>query len=333
MPNGPPFVALDTRSLPDAAQFEAWASALPAYEVSTRFPERGFSAQVRAWLLSPIVITHSILDPVRFRRTTAAAAADGQNSLTLQLFLTGRMRGCAGERVTIARAGEIALQDAARPFENTSTRTETVTVTLPRALLGEVLPNQDVHGLVLRGAPALLLATFLRQLPTALATMDVAAVARLPTIARDLLATAIVQATSSRPSPAATEPPVRERVSRFVGLHLNKRLSVSIIQNGVNASRASLYRAFAGKGGVMAFVLARRLDRVRRILNDRNDGRTIAEIAIATGFRSGAELGRAYRQRFGITPGTARRAASLSPQPTGPVQDQFRHWVEHEIDG
>lgn len=323
------YVEFDARKLPRAEQFGAWASAMPAYAVSVRDPARGFDARARAWMLPPLVITRSSLPPVRFKRTREDAVRDGLDSLTLQLFLSGRGRGYADDVSFRIDAGSIAIQDAARSIEATTTLTETVTVTFPRAFLDDVLPAHNVHGLVLKHGLARALAGFIRELPESLDGAEEEAIALIPKLFRDLLAA--VLGTTPTPSVATEQRPLRDRVHRYIVRNLCLPLTVEDICLATNTSRASLYRAFDNQGGVMNFVLNRRLDRARRLLNDRTDKRSIAAIAIACGFRDASEFGRAFRRRFGMAPSGIRLVRNAAHEPAIPSQVQFRGWIERDV--
>jgi AraC family transcriptional regulator, activator of mtrCDE len=75
------------------------------------------------------------------------------------------------------------------------------------------------------------------------------------------------------------------------------------------ASRATLVRLFQKMGGSapLAFLSELRLSLAHRRLVASRD--TLAEIADAVGYQSESAFSRAYRNRFGLAPGAARKAA------------------------
>ncbi|UZK67784.1 AraC family transcriptional regulator [Sphingomonas sp. M1-B02] len=322
----------DVSGLPRSEQFAAWASALPAYTATTSRPEQGFEAKVRAWFLPPIVVTLSSIGPARCRRTCETAVRDGLDSLTFQLLLAGRMRGQAEGVPFRAVPGDVAVQDAALTFESIATRMKCVTVTMPRAFLDEVAPGLDVHGMVLRDGLGALLSSFLRTLPDALDGAELEASASVPRLLRDLLAASLPAHAAAAAIDARR--PLRDKIRRYVAAEMHRPLSVDDLCAGLAVSRASLYRAFddegKGRGGVMAYVLEQRLLRARRLLTDPTASRSAGEVAAATAFRDVSELGRAYRRRFGITPGAARRSDHAKAPPAGAAEKRFRSWVEND---
>ena len=327
----PSYMEFNAADLPRGEQFAAWASALPAYTVTTLRPERGFEARVRAWFLPPVVVTLSWIGATRCRRTREAVVRDGLDSLTFQLLLAGRMYGRAEGVPFRAVPGDVAVQDAALTFESITTRMGCVTVTMPRAFLDEAAPGLDVHGMVLRDGLGALLSSFLRTLPDALDGAEADAAAAVPRLLRDMLAASLPAQAAAAAMGAGR--PLRDRIRRYVAAELHRPLTVDDLCAGLAVSRARLYRAFGdGRkgGGVMAYVLEQRLLRARRMLTDPVAPCQVAEVAAATAFRDASELGRAYRRRFGITPSVARRSDPAKPQPAGPVQERFRAWVEND---
>jgi AraC family transcriptional regulator, positive regulator of tynA and feaB len=64
---------------------------------------------------------------------------------------------------------------------------------------------------------------------------------------------------------------------------------------------------------IMRLVLARRLERCRRALEDPSQAhRTVSEIAYGWGFSDLTHFGRKFRAAFGLTPSDYRRRASFT---------------------
>jgi AraC-like DNA-binding protein len=84
-------------------------------------------------------------------------------------------------------------------------------------------------------------------------------------------------------------------------------LDVAQLARRVGVSRTRLYAAFAGGTGVGTAIRDARLDRVRqRLLSPADRGRTIEHIAMACGFTDYSTFVRAFRRRFGMSPGEWR---------------------------
>ncbi|WP_331313707.1 helix-turn-helix transcriptional regulator [Methylobacterium mesophilicum] len=67
-------------------------------------------------------------------------------------------------------------------------------------------------------------------------------------------------------------------------------------------SRSQLYRLFEPEGGVARYLARQRLAAVRAALDNPLEPRSIGAIAEAYGFGSGAQLSRAFRETYGLTP-------------------------------
>ncbi|MFI5031308.1 MAG: helix-turn-helix domain-containing protein [Reyranellales bacterium] len=68
-------------------------------------------------------------------------------------------------------------------------------------------------------------------------------------------------------------------------------------------SRVSLHPLPAAEGGIRAVLLTRRPDEALRLmLADRNDERSLIEIARCCGFGGTSQFSRAFRMRFGMPP-------------------------------
>lgn len=101
-------------------------------------------------------------------------------------------------------------------------------------------------------------------------------------------------------------------LKRYALAHLgDAALSPQAAARASYISVRQLHRAFAREGASFtAWVREERLRRCREDLADPQFGeRAAAEVAARWGFRSAAHFTRAFRARYGITPGEARRAS------------------------
>lgn len=92
--------------------------------------------------------------------------------------------------------------------------------------------------------------------------------------------------------------------------------------DALGMSVRKLHMLFAGEGHSFSeWLTLRRLDEARRLLDLPPGGaRSIADVALAVGFNDLSTFHRAFRQRFGSTPGEAReaaRAARATGRPAG----------------
>ena len=105
------------------------------------------------------------------------------------------------------------------------------------------------------------------------------------------------------------------------------------ICKALGLSRSTLYAACRSRGGVIAFIRQRRLERIHALLADPREHRRISEIAYQHGFTNAAHFSRSFRAAFGVSPHEARAdpgrhhdADAMDPA------SAYRTWV-HELAG
>lgn len=130
-------------------------------------------------------------------------------------------------------------------------------------------------------------------------------------IGHDLLAHLAGRHLGRRPSPAldgGLAPHIRRRVLDFIEAALDETLTLGRLAAMAGLSEYHFARMFRASVGLPphAYVLARRLDRARRLLAGTD--RPLAEIAAACGFTHPSHLTRHFRAAFGGPPGTWRAA-------------------------
>jgi AraC-like DNA-binding protein len=104
---------------------------------------------------------------------------------------------------------------------------------------------------------------------------------------------------------AATRTAIQSFVERLDTLP--DQLRVSALCHRFGVSRATLYRIFDADGGLMHYVRERQLRRALGVLTSpAHCHRRIIDIALQHGFATESSFIRAFRRRFGATPGEVR---------------------------
>lgn len=321
------YIEFDTAVLPPGERFDAWASAMPFYDVSAPDP-LAFEARVRAWFLPPLIVTESWLSPVHFVRTSDRIRLDRIDGVTLQYLVNGHYAGNAAGRAFVARTGDIAMQDRAQPLETIATSVHVITLTFDQAYLDDVLPGADVHGVVLRGGLAPMLRSALAVLPETLdaAGNDADEIARL---LLDLIAATLRRDGHYAAEDSSRDPALRDRVRRYVSRNLAASLDIASVCAALSVSRSSLYRAMEQEGGFAGYVQRRRLIRLHRLLRDPAERRPIARLAALYGFDDKSHFSRLFRQTFHCSPGSLReRRRAEDSAPDGTPQQIFNSWSD-----
>jgi AraC-like DNA-binding protein len=121
---------------------------------------------------------------------------------------------------------------------------------------------------------------------------------------------------------------VRRQIEQFIDQRLgDPALGASQIQAEMGLSRSSVYRLFEPTHGVARYIKMRRLARIRSILLENRDTRTLAGLAADFGFQSSAHFSREFHRQFGCAPSELRSGRSpLTPPPDndGSVNALFR---------
>ena len=114
-------------------------------------------------------------------------------------------------------------------------------------------------------------------------------------------------ALGTRPKEAIAPARLR-RIVQHIEENLGEKLVVEDLAQDAGLSRSHFSRAFQAATGEppQEFVIGRRLCRARDLLADTE--RSVADIAVATGFSSQAHLSTAFKKRLGVSPARYRDA-------------------------
>ncbi len=304
----PPHLRFDSADLPAEEQAAAHRVLHPAHEIEIGAPERGFAARVETWTLGAIALVVMEMDEAIFTRSPRLIAADGIDAYAILFSREGCWRGEFDGVAGSGGPGEALVYDLGRPNRVHAMRSRTVTLMLARDRLDEALPPFDLHGLVLREGPGGLICDHLEALAQRMPgvrTRDAPAVIRATF---NLVAACLEPYRAERAG--STDPtPLLPRAKRYIAAHLDGDLGVERLCSALGVSRTTLYRAFEPLGGVAAWVLQKRLQRIHTLLQRPGENRTLSELAYAYGFVSRDHFSRRFRAEYGCTASALRRDA------------------------
>lgn len=320
----------DSSTLPEDEQYAAYASGMVNFDVSR--PGGGpFAVRSLAWQVGKLVISHAESDAIRLDRPAERVCADRVDHLYVNYYYRGRFTFDCEAGARRGSPGSLVVIDMRQPCRLEIERNENVSIGIPRHLILDRLNGLDPHGMVVRGGAASLLGAMLRTLCTTLSRTMPAHTAAIERMVIDLVVTTLTDALRTSEARRARKEALASRARAYIDRHLGDDLDVHAICAALAVSRSSLYRAFGGDGGVQQQIRSRRLRRIRALLADPAETRSIAMLANATGFADKSHLTRAFKKAFGATPGAFRQAASMAPTPRAASDNdaarRFRKWV------
>ena len=281
-----------------------------------------------------LIDTHAT--DLEYDRTPGHIARGGLDHYHVTLCVEGEMQFSSGRREVTLRPGDICLLDMAQPnrtvLRGGGGRTHLIAVILQRAMLAPRLAHPD-------SATATLLPS---NHPHARLIASHFAALGLPQESRDDKAEATIEAIADLVAAAAggTADIAAgvERAERHLYLAMIKRriadnletdaLTAEELCRHFRISRASLYRLFEADGGLAHYVREQRLNLAfRELISPSSQDRRLIDLAVGMRFSSDSTFIRAFRRKFGLTPGELRELAENWLRETGaiPAVDTVLH--------
>ena len=302
--------------------FETWSAVIsPLFEPRACGPTRKTpTGSASGVIIGQIIIAKVIFSAQDFVRDAQRIRATPDHIL-LHLYLSGGFNGAVSGQQTAIGPGKVAIIDLAYPIETRAFASTTLSLIVPRRLLGDgplenLKPRLDPFRNDLLAAHI----QALQERSAQLSEDDVATtVADTVTFLKRLLAPATDDSLVERMTADADVLALMEAVIRD-NLALPE-LSPDWLALKLEISRASLYRLFASRGGIMRYVQERRLLAVQAALSDPLETRRLSRLAADLGFKSEAHFSRSFRARFGVPASRFRKMqldASATTQLTSP---------------
>ena len=297
-----------TTGLDEATAFATWSAVLaPLFEPRAAGPgKKTPTGSASGVIIGSIIIAKVAFTTQDFVRDAGRIAATPDH-LLLHLYLTGGFNGeITGQQTTIG-PGKVAMIDLAHPVNTRAFASNTISLIVPRVLLGDA-PLQ-------RMKPKLdpfrndLLAAHIRSLQERSAQLTEADVEATVADTVDFLKRLLTAAPDDKFEQqkkaddtilALTEAAIRDNLA-------SPDLSPEWLAQKLDISRATLYRVLAEHGGIMKHVQERRLLAVQAALSDPLETRRLSKLAADLGFSSEAHFSRSFAQRMGVPPGAWRR--------------------------
>lgn len=267
-----------------------------------------FQMNVTVYDLGQIQVSTCISSASILQRSPALIAITRVNHFIVQFYRNDSFHvTIEGERRAVP-PGALAFFDLSRPCTIEAGRVDNLALTVSPDLLLPLVANPDgIHGLVLSpdNEANVALTLHLENLWQRLPELSPEA-AEEETRSLAVMLAAVIGAQINRRSMARAH--LRKiqfgAICRWIDENLgNSLLSPSDITRKFYMTRPTLYRMFEQRGGIMKYILERRLEKAFHDLADRSrPAEKIGDVMHRWGLRDHTYAGRAFRSYFGVTP-------------------------------
>ncbi|MGJ5205397.1 helix-turn-helix domain-containing protein [Bradyrhizobium sp. HKCCYLR20261] len=287
-------------------------------DVSSSIDEEDFRHRAAVIPLDGALLIDGWTSAYSNARTSRHIAAGGIDHYMVTLCLAGSLTFQSGRRSQVLSPGDICLIDmgqASRTVIGADEKTglsHTVTLIIPRTVLAPLLatPDAATASLIPRHSrTAQLLGAQYAELREHAGGTD--GQIQVQTMA-GVIADAVGSASSAEQD---VDYASRTLLLSAIKRHVSSRppaetLDSTQICRQFQISRATLYRLFEAEGGLWHYVQEQQLHRAfSKLASSSGTPAHLVEIAAEFGFGSDNTFVRAFRKRFGLTPGEVRRLA------------------------
>jgi AraC-like DNA-binding protein len=323
----------DTSVLPANVQFSTYASGIANFEMSR--PGSGpFAARALIWRVGSLVVAQLASDSACYTRTADRVRADRIDHFYVNFHYRGRARIERDPNDIVSGPGSLLVLDMRQPCHMAVERIDEISLAIPRHLLIDRLDGFDPHGLVTCGGLTTLLGSTLRAVCATLSKVGTSQAGAIERMIVNLVVDTLLEALRATAARSAREEEMASRARAYIDRHLSDELDVATLCGALGISRSNLYRGFGDPGGILRQIQLRRLKRMRALLSDPSETRSIAALARSTGFPDKSHFTRVFKKTFGVAPSEFRRAATQADESEArpassddSASEMFRAWL------
>ncbi len=338
---GVPHARFSVDSVLERDRFDVWRDSISCIfevEASSDVRNTDFHAEIDANMFGPIMLARTETTAQRWSRTPSLMAKDGMDHYMIQLYEYGNTHWDTNSESLKCPERGLIVYDLTQAADLKTKDFANLSLIIPRDLLEDQLSSSDdQHMRVLDGAEPMVQLfrehiMSLRSLATQMTTRQALEVA--PSTAG--LAAACLNGVES-------ENPNQQRgvsvaqmtlVRRFIEANLSELdLTADWIAKRTGISRSKLYVLFESYGGVSTFIRDRRMRQALLTLVDqRNQTRSIYDVALQAGYASDSTFSRAFRSRFGASPNEVRNGVAMDRMNEvnrESLDRRYEGWLQH----
>jgi len=275
-------------------------------------------------MLGPLMLALCDADAQVFQRTSSTMARNGMDHFMIQFYEFGEQYVDVGGRQIRHDTSSMLVYDLAREFSGVAERFANLSLIIPRELVTQNVrcPNdQHLRHFTTRDPLVSILHDYLQSAFRNATNLSMPEAADVGRVALELSVACLnaggkPHEGAARANRMATMIAARQLIERNLS---NPDLSPDWIAGQIGVSRATLYRMFEHLGGIVIFIRDMRLRRAYRQLQDPVAAHcSILNIALNAGYGSDTAFGRAFKNRYGLTPRDVRNGVcSLDDMQTG----------------
>lgn len=275
-----------------------------------------FSASLTGVQLGTLVMSEAHMrgGHYHYRRDLQRIAASGLDLLFVQIITGGSDTRLVGGEEIHSRPGDVFIADLTRTMRTRAENCSNFSFVLPRATFGlqeAELDHFHDRYLPAQGVAAKIVGNHIRSIWDQRHAIHQGDVAGLSAATAGLIGGLVANDPARRRDEATELSPKYLQICQFIDQNLGDRnLDPDHLARRFNISRAALYRLFSQNDGVANYIRERRLRHAFRQLMSPGHA-TIATVGFACGFQSPSSFIRAFKARYGLTPGETFEAAQL----------------------
>jgi AraC family transcriptional regulator, positive regulator of tynA and feaB len=298
-----------------------WSSATISPSRIEPVDQDNFRGSLRILDVSAFRFANFISAAASLAHTHEHVAAHDNPALILHVQLHGESLNVQDGRETVIREGDYCLCDSARPYSlYFDSLNDMLSLRIPHKYLRQRIPvPEDLTCIHMPGASGLsgIVSQLIRSCWSQyLSGGDPLLGTRLTENILDLLATSYAEVYAGVIDASSVMKTRRLLIRRFIEDHLHDPdLSVQSLAAAFRCTPAYVHKLFKAEDETVGrYILRRRLECAARLVRDpMHRGVQLSAIAFRVGFKNSTHFGRAFKERFGMTPGELRRHPNKMP--------------------
>jgi AraC-like DNA-binding protein len=307
-----------TEALVQGGRAQAWNEIYSTSLSATDFIPQNvdFSAGLKVGELGKIGLARLVTGPCTIRRTDDHISGATPRLYSFLIQLNGRGCFLQGANEAVLRRGDFTMCDNAVPHSlSLDDEAEMLLVRVPGELINDYLPYPELlcgrrlparEGLT--PTAAIMACSLWQRLERGFSSAHEDSVAHQ---LLDMISTSYSVVFGPEINGPFFDAVLHERAISFIEDHIRDvQLNARLVADAIGVMPAELLAMFSRRGdSARAYILRRRLElAARQLRNPRWRGSTVAEMAYGLGFTSLPLFTRAYRRRYGLSPGDYRKA-------------------------